>query len=64
MKKTAILKMKLICDVCDEKIITCDECGLQFDLGDTIFCSEIGYGGHFCENCSNEEGTVILGDKE
>jgi len=48
------------CDICDEKVTTCDECGKKFHKGFTIFCNTDGFDKHECSDCYTpaEEGEV------
>ena len=41
---------KPYCKECDEKLVTCDECGKQFEPDDTIFFQDLMEA--FCEGCA------------
>ncbi len=44
----------LICELCDEIVEECYECGKLFEDGETIFCEDEG-AVHYCEDCEDCE---------
>ena len=45
------------CDVCDEKITSCDKCGNNFVDGDSLNCGGFDEG-HICSTCVGSEGSA------
>ena len=44
------------CDICEDKVTVCDDCGEKFHKGDILYCEN---GIHICPDCIGEEGEVI-----
>lgn len=42
------------CKNCLIQVMCCENCGVDFDEGDTVLCIDEGDGGHICENCIDD----------
>lgn len=49
------------CNICEEEIDCCDECGKKFRKGESVFCNTDYFDKHECSDCyiPAEEGEVI-----